>query len=60
MNAHRLLVIALAVLGALYAMLLFVSSLAAPLGLVLTTVSLILVSTRYAWRPKFLAFFDRE
>lgn len=45
-------------LAAAYAVLLFVSPAAAPIGVTLTVVGLVLVSTRYAWRAKFLALFN--
>ena len=48
----------LCLLAAAYAVLLFVSPAAAPIGVTLTVVGLVLVSTRYAWRAKFLALFN--
>lgn len=60
MNAHQKLLFALAVLAVVYVVLLFVAPIAAPVGAVLTAAGLVLVSTRYAWRPKFLALFEAE
>ena len=50
--------LSLCLLAAAYAVLLFVSPAAAPIGVTLTVVGLVLVSTRYAWRAKFLALFN--
>lgn len=58
MNAHQKLLFSFAALAVVYAVLLFVAPIAAPVGAVLTAVGLVLVSTRYAWRPKFLALFE--
>ncbi|KFI90971.1 hypothetical protein BISA_1950 [Bifidobacterium saguini DSM 23967] len=58
MHAHRMLLFSLALLAVAYAALLFVDPVAAPLGALLTAAGLVLVSTRYAWRPKFLALFE--
>ena len=55
MRAHHVLLLSLCLLAAAYAVLLFVSPAAAPIGVTLTVVGLVLVSTRYAWRAKFLA-----
>ena len=52
------LLLSLCLLAAAYAVLLFVSPAAAPIGVTLTVVGLVLVSTRYAWRAKFLALFN--
>ncbi|PLS24362.1 hypothetical protein BLI708_06575 [Bifidobacterium imperatoris] len=60
MNAHQKLLFALAVLAVVYVVLLFVAPIAAPVGAVLTAAGLVLVSTRYVWRPKFLALFEAE
>ena len=57
MRAHHVLLLSLCLLAAAYAVLLFVSPAAAPIGVTLT-VGLVLVSTRYAWRAKFLALFN--
>ena len=57
MRAHHVLLLSLCLLAAAYAVLLFVSP-AAPIGVTLTVVGLVLVSTRYAWRAKFLALFN--
>ena len=54
MRAHHVLLLSLCLL----AVLLFVSPAAAPIGVTLTVVGLVLVSTRYAWRAKFLALFN--
>lgn len=53
MRAHHVLLLSLCLLAAAYAVLLFVSPAAAPIGVTLTVVGLVLVSTRYAWRAKF-------
>ena len=58
MRAHHVLLLSLCLLAAAYAVLLFVSPAAAPIGVTLTVVGLVLVSTRYAWRAKFLALFN--
>ncbi|PJM79371.1 hypothetical protein [Bifidobacterium scaligerum] len=58
MRAHRMLLFSLILLAAVYAVLLFVAPVAAPIGALLTAAGLVLVSTRYAWRPKFLALFE--
>ena len=58
MRAHHVLLLSLCLLAAAYAVLLFVSPGAAPVGVTLTVVGLVLVSTRYAWRAKFLALFN--
>ncbi|PWG64722.1 hypothetical protein [Bifidobacterium callitrichidarum] len=58
MHAHRMLLFSLAMLAVAYAVLLFVDPVAAPIGALLTAAGLVLVSTRYAWRPKFLALFE--
>ena len=58
MRAHHMLLLSLAMLAVVYAVLLFVAPVAAPIGGVLTAMGLALVSTRYAWRPKFLALFE--
>ena len=49
MRAHHVLLLSLCLLAAAYAVLLFVSPAAAPIGVTLTVVGLVLVSTRYAW-----------
>lgn len=56
MRAHHVLLLSLCLLAAAYAVLLFVSPAAAPIGVTLTVVGLVLVSTRYAWRAKFLLY----
>ena len=58
MRAHRILLLSLCLLAVAYAVLLFVAPAAAPIGIALTAAGLVLVSTGYAWRAKFLALFN--
>lgn len=58
MRAHHILLLSLCLLVAVYAVLLFVSPAAVPIGIALAVAGLVLVSTRYAWRAKFLALFN--
>ena len=51
-RAHHVLLLSLCLLAAAYAVLLFVSPAAAPIGVTLTVVGLVLVSTRYVARAK--------
>ena len=58
MRAHHVLLAVALPVGRSLRRTAIVSPAAAPIGVTLTVVGLVLVSTRYAWRAKFLALFN--